>query len=52
MTVYWTDIRHEDAFAMARTVQDAKIGSREARGKLKVSGKPYYRLIDQGLHLG
>lgn len=37
---------------MARTVQDAKIGSPEARRKLKVSGKPQYRLIDKGLHLG
>jgi integrase len=37
---------------MARTVQDAKIGTREARRKLKVSGKPYYRQLDKGLHLG
>ncbi len=37
---------------MARTVQDANIGTREARRKLKVSGKPYYRGIDRGLHLG
>jgi integrase len=37
---------------MARTVQDAKIGTREARRKLKASGKPYYRGIDRGLHIG
>jgi len=37
---------------MARTVQDQKIGSRDARGKLAASGKPYYRALDPGLHLG
>jgi integrase len=37
---------------MARTVQDSLIGTREARRKLKVSGKPLYRSIDTGLHLG
>ena len=37
---------------MARTVQDAKIGTREARRKLKACGKPYYRGLDKGLHLG
>jgi integrase len=37
---------------MARTVRDAKLDSRSARTKLAVSGKPYYRAIDPGLHLG
>jgi integrase len=37
---------------MARTVQDAKIGSRDARGRLKSRGKPYYRQLDRELHLG
>jgi integrase len=37
---------------MARTVRDAKLESRTARGALKPSGKPYYRSIDEGLHLG
>lgn len=37
---------------MARTVKDANIGSRSSRLTLKVSGKPYYRQIDPGLHLG
>ena len=37
---------------MARTVQDQKIGSRDARSKLAASGKPYYRALDPGLHLG
>jgi integrase len=37
---------------MARTVQDANLGSRAARAKLKARKKPYYRTIDQGRHLG
>jgi integrase len=37
---------------MARRVKDRTIESREARRKLKVSGKPYWRAIGQGLHVG
>jgi integrase len=37
---------------MARTVQDAKLGSRTARSNLAVSGKPYYKELDPKLHLG
>jgi integrase len=37
---------------MARVLRDAAIGSREARSRLKVRGKPYWRLIEPGLHLG
>lgn len=38
---------------MARKVRDALIDTREARGKLKARGKPYWRATgDQGLHLG
>jgi integrase len=37
---------------MARTVRDAKLESRTARAALKPSGKPYFRSIDEGLHLG
>jgi integrase len=37
---------------LARTVQDAKIGTRAAREKLKASGKPYFRSLDRELHLG
>ena len=37
---------------MAKTVRDAKLGTRAARQKLKPSGKPYYRAIEKGLHLG
>jgi integrase len=50
--VYWTRVGHKDIFAVARTVQDAKIGTRDARRKLKVSGKPQYRGLDKELHLG
>jgi integrase len=37
---------------MARTVRDARLESRTARAALKPTGKPYYRAIDEGLHLG
>jgi integrase len=37
---------------MARTVRDANLQSREARGRLKPQGKPYYRTLEEGLHLG
>lgn len=37
---------------MARTVKDVALSTRTARARLKVSGKPYYRAIDPGLHLG
>lgn len=37
---------------MARTVRDAVLNSRAVRARLPPSGKPYYRAIDAGLHLG
>lgn len=37
---------------MARTVRDANLETRTARGRLKPSGKPYWRALDPGLHLG
>jgi integrase len=37
---------------MARRIRDADLETREARGKLKTSGKPYWRSIGLGLHLG
>lgn len=37
---------------MARTVRDTKLETRSARGKLESRGKPYYRAIEPGLHLG
>ena len=37
---------------MARRVRDRAIETREARRKLKLSGKPYWRAIGKGLHVG
>jgi integrase len=40
------------AVAMARTLRDASLETRAARGRLKARGKPYYRALEPGLHLG
>jgi len=37
---------------VARTVRDSILDTRAARGRLHQSGKPYYRAIDAGLHVG
>ena len=37
---------------MARKVKDKELDTREARGRLKPRGKPYWRTIERGLHLG
>jgi integrase len=37
---------------MARTIKDTQLDTRTARARLKPSGKPYYRKIEEGLHLG
>jgi integrase len=37
---------------MPRTIRDAALQTREARARLKPRGKPYYRAIEEGLHLG
>ena len=37
---------------MVRSVRDANLDSRTARSRLKARGKPYYRTIEPGLHLG
>jgi integrase len=37
---------------MPRPVRDAKLDSRAARARLEPRGKPYWRAIDHGLHLG
>ena len=42
----------EGGTAMARRVRDATLDSREARSKLKPRGKPYWRAVEKGLHLG
>src|ERR1700689_689369 len=48
--VYWTLVGHEGI--MARTLRDASLDSRAARSRLNARGKPYYRAIEEGLHLG
>jgi integrase len=35
-----------------KTVRDSNLETRAARARLKVASKPYYRAIDEGLHLG
>src|SRR3977135_1770592 len=45
---HWT----KGVFAVAKTVRERKLDSPAARAKLKPSGKPYWRAIDTGLHLG
>lgn len=37
---------------MPRAVRDSNLENRTARGRLRVQHKPYYRLIEKGLHLG
>ncbi len=37
---------------MARTIRHSSLDNRAARARLLASGKPYYRVIDSGLHLG
>jgi integrase len=45
---HWT----KGVFAVAKTVRERKLDSPAARAKLKHSGKPYWRAIDTGVHLG
>jgi integrase len=37
---------------MPRTLRDAALETRAARSRLKARGKPYYRALETGLHLG
>ena len=37
---------------MSRTIRDAQLGTRAARGRLKPNREPHYRGIEPGLHLG
>ena len=37
---------------MARTVHEASLATRSARLRLAVNSKPYWRVIEQALHLG
>jgi integrase len=46
------DIVGQTEGTMAKRVRDSGLDSRAARGKLKPRGKPYYKSIGEGLHLG
>jgi integrase len=37
---------------MSRTIREVNLSTREARKRLKPRGKPYWRSLDEGLHLG
>lgn len=37
---------------MAKTVRDARLDTRAARARLRICGKPYWRAVDPGTHLG
>ena len=37
---------------MARRTPDARLGNRESRSRLASRGKPHYRLLEPGLHIG
>ena len=37
---------------MAKRVRDTDLDTRAARSKLRIRGKPYYKVIGQGLHVG
>jgi integrase len=37
---------------MARTIKDSQLGNRTARQALKIRGKPHYRSVESGLHVG
>ena len=37
---------------MSRKVRDAALDTRAARSRLKPNVKPYFRLMEPGLHLG
>src|SRR5262249_10166620 len=51
--VYWTPVGHthhvqQGEAGMARRVLDKSLDSRDARRRLKIRGKPYYRVIERG----
>ena len=42
----------DGVFVVAKRVRDADLETRAARSKLKARGKPYYKVIGPGLHVG
>jgi hypothetical protein len=51
---YWTVIRPslKKEIALPRQVRDSSLETRTARSRLKTRHKPYFRLIEPGLHIG
>src|SRR5271157_2193288 len=45
-------VRLRGGFQMARTVRDTNLETRAARLRLTARRKPYWRLLETGLHLG
>lgn len=45
-------VRRWAGFSVARKIKEANLESRAARSRLRVRHKPYFRLIEPGLHLG
>src|SRR5262249_20816995 len=37
---------------MARALKDAQLGTRQARTRLAIRGKPHWRMVEEGLHIG
>src|SRR5215472_3137878 len=37
---------------MARALKDSNLGTRQARARLAVRGKPHFRDVEEGLHIG
>jgi len=50
--VTMSTVSNKEGATMARRVHDKALDSRDARRRLKIRGKPYYRAIERGLHLG
>jgi integrase len=52
LRTYIGQISDTGVFTMARTLRDTNLGTRAARLRLTPSGKPYYRIVEEGVHLG
>src|SRR5262245_23311747 len=37
---------------MARALKDANLGTRQARLRVAIRGKPHWRMVEEGLHIG
>lgn len=45
-------VRNVGKVDMSRSVRDASLDTRTARGRLRSRGKPYWRQLEPGLHIG